>query len=939
MAPRSFHERLPDAVRSACGMGNGSPTRVGPLPERLPPSVVWNLPQNGAGVPACALPEGCPEPSGFELLATLGEGAFGRVFLARQADLAGRLVALKVSSEAVGEARLLAQLLHSNIVPIYSVHRLGDYQAVCMPYLGATTLADLLREVRQSGLPQSGKHLVSTLLSHTGTRKSSFGLPGSYPISLAPEGYPGPGIAPSACPVAGPGPGTRAVLDRLQGMTYVEAMLWAAAQLADGLEHAHDRGIIHRDLKPANVLLTDEGQPVLLDFNLAEDIKGGAERARLGGTLPYMAPEQLQALQLGCADNSPSSDLYSLGLILFELLTGRFPFPSYSGPTREVLPKLIASRSAPPPPLRCWNRDITPAVEAIVQRCLEPDPARRYRSARQLQDDLERQREHRPLRFAPNTSLRERAAKWVRRHPRLTSMSSALTLGLVLSIGLAVLASGYKYRVQWLEAEQALAQFRDEAMGAQIYYAGPTLPDAREAARRSERALERYGALSNPRWREATPVERLPAEKRQALEETVGGLFLVLARTEAMKALALPPGPEREAILQEAIRHNERAEENGAARHLPVAFHAQKAELLTLTGQEDGKVLQELAGPARNERDTAMTARELITHGKYAEAQALLVPATRQAPDDPGAWFLLGRCHEAMGRDKEALACYSVVLGLKAQTAPAFFRRGLIYLRQNEPTLAHADFTQALELEPDNGDAFINRALARHALKQLPEAVADLTRALELDVPYTRVYFMRAQMRELAGDSAGARADRAEGLRREPTDEESWVSRGVQRLGKDAPGALEDFREALKLNPTFLPALVNGAVVLRDCLGKPEEALELLDRAVAAHPDQMRTRATRALLLARLGKRDAAFEDAERVVRSSPDGFLLFTLASVYAQTSRAVPSDGKDATRFLALAMRKGYGHDQIDRNADLIPLHELSEFRRLVEAARALR
>jgi hypothetical protein len=88
-----------------------------------------------------------------------------------------------------------------------------------------------------------------------------------------------------------------------------------------------------------------------------------------------------------------------------------------------------------------------------------------------------------------------------------------------------------------------------------------------------------------------------------------------------------------------------------------------------------------------------------------------------------------------------------------------------------------------------------------------------------------------------------------------------------------------------------------------------------------------------------MGKRDAAFEDAERVVRSSPDGGLLFLLAAVYAQTSRTVPSDGKDGVRFLALAMRKGYGHDLIDRNADLVPLHNLSEFRRLVEAAKALR
>jgi hypothetical protein len=217
---RSTNERLPDAARSACGKGKGPATRVGPLPERLPASVAWDLPEAEAD---CRLPEGCPEPVGFELLATLGEGAFGRVYLARQADLAGRLVALKVSSEAVGEAQLLAQL-HSNIVPIYSIHRLGDYQAVCMPYLGQRPSICCARCGKRT--PQS-ESIWSPRSCDTGTRKSSLGLPGSYPASLGPRPIRARNHS-SARPTPGPGPGTRAILDRLQDMTYVEAMLWIA---------------------------------------------------------------------------------------------------------------------------------------------------------------------------------------------------------------------------------------------------------------------------------------------------------------------------------------------------------------------------------------------------------------------------------------------------------------------------------------------------------------------------------------------------------------------------------------------------------------------------------------------------------------------------------------------------------------------------------------
>src|SRR5207247_10908638 len=118
-----------------------------------------------------------------------------------------------------------------------------------------------------------------------------------------------------------------ATLKRLEGFTYVEAVVWLGCCLADGLAHAHERGILHRDLKPANVLLTDEGQPMLLDFNLAEDVKlrGSAAAALIGGTLPYMAPEHLEAFRGGKRAVDGRSDVYALGIILYELLAGHFP--------------------------------------------------------------------------------------------------------------------------------------------------------------------------------------------------------------------------------------------------------------------------------------------------------------------------------------------------------------------------------------------------------------------------------------------------------------------------------------------------------------------------------------------------------------------------------------------------------------------------------------
>lgn len=917
-------------------------TRAGAPPKDSACSASWSLPSNTPRRPPEELQQLGEELSGFQLIRQLGEGAFGRVYLARQDGLGDRLVALKVSSEAVGEAQLLAQLLHTNIVPVYSVHTLGRQHIVCMPYLGATTLAHLLREVRQSGLPQSGHYVVSTLQGHGSTR---------HPVRGAGSSANGPTppsdlavVAPEASDGSGsPEPSTRAILDRLCGMTYVEAALWMATQMADGLAHAHERGIIHRDLKPANILLTDEGRPMLLDFNLAQDLKcREAERARLGGTLPYMAPEQLRGLQSGWEGSGVGSDLYALGVILFELLTGRFPFPHHIGRTHEVLVALLEDRSKPPPTLRRWNREITPAIEAIVRHCLEPDPARRYQSARELEEDLDRQLHDLPLRFIPEPSWTERLRKWMRRHPRATSASTVAGLGSVLLLGLAGFAASQRENALRFEAERAVLRLREEAVQAHFLQTGPSADEAREAGRRGERALADFGALGNPEWRRSARVTRLTEERQREAEESVGSLLLVLARAEATRADGLPPGEERTSILHRAWHFNITAAENGAAEQLPRALLSQRAELLLLLGRKDeADVTAKEAErqPARSERDACMTARELITRGRYPEARALLLQATRQAPDDSAAWFLLGRCHEALCNDRDAIACYSVTLGLRPETSAAFFRRGLAYLRQRDFPQAVEDFNRSLELEADNADAHINRALALKGLKRYREAVADLDRAQTLNSACTRIFFIRAQVREQAGDADGARRDREDGLKREPCDELSWVARGVARLPTDPSAALDDFKAALRLNPHSLPALVNAAHLLAGPLERRDEALEFLDRAVAAHPDHVATRASRALLLARLGKREPALDDANRVREASPDSASLFQLAAVHAQTSRTEPADAREAMRLLTLCLRRGYGHELLERSPDLTPLRGLPEYRQLVNAIRILR
>src|SRR5205823_4570612 len=206
----------------------------------------------------------------------------------------------------------------------------------------------------------------------------------------------------------------------LESASHADATMWIGERLADALAHAHERGVIHRDIKPANVLVSDDGQPMLLDFNLAQD-ENEADRARAGGTFPYMAPEQMAAFAGGPRKVDRRADVYALGVLLFQLLARKRPYPDHAGDTAVVVARTLEDRGGPPPRLRQLNPEVTPAVESIVRKCLESDVAKRYQSAADLRDDIARHRANLPLRYASEPSLYERAGKWVRRHPRLVS--------------------------------------------------------------------------------------------------------------------------------------------------------------------------------------------------------------------------------------------------------------------------------------------------------------------------------------------------------------------------------------------------------------------------------------------------------------------------------------------------------------------------------------
>ena len=897
-------------------------------------------------------PEVGQEFLGFRLIGELGRGAFGRVYLARQGDLADRPVALKVSTGCFAESQKLARLQHTHIVPVYSFHRAGPLQAVCMPYFGPTTLADVLETLgRHDTLPASGKGLVSTLHSNR-TRSGVIAAvrPPSAPVAPSAhiKGRPQP---------AADGPGTLTTLRMLEGLSYVEAALWIGARLAEGLAHAHERGVLHRDLKPANVLLTDEGQPMLLDFNLAEDAltspppsdgESGEGRVggRVGGTLPYMAPEHLAAYQGQSADVDARSDIYALGVILYELLTGRHPFGKHP-PGDGALDRMIRDRTRLPPPARKLNRGVTPAVDSILRRCLAPNPARRYQTAAELQEDLDRQRQHRPLRHAPDPSVRERVVKWFRRNPRAVT---ATRVGLAAGVLLTLLTAGLLWRgeqVARYESADRLKGFRDDLASARLLLGARAADvDERIAGRQAaQRALDRYHVDADGRWRDQPSFRRLSEEEKARVQAELGEALMLLASADAGE----PDRVSARSKVEDAEQLNRLAETCYPDDTAPRALWAQRAELEARLGRdEEARRLREraAAAPVRGDGDLYLLAREQANKGRLGDAAEGLRAVAAREPDNFAVQFLMGNCLldgylDGPGQEADAVGCFSACIAMRPDFYAGYANRGLMRLRRGLFEEAEADFTRAVQLRPDRADYLVGRAQAREGLHRYQEALDDLNQAEELGSKAILLYYVRMEVHMRMGHQVSSRRDLDRVLRLTPDDDTGFIARGVARAGDDDPeGALDDFTEAVKVNPNSAPGLQDQVQILAESLHRNREALAPLDRLVELYPTLARYRGARAVIQARLGMRDEALTDIKQARQlDSDNAVVLYQAASTYALLERG-EADRTEAFRLLCRALQKGYDWTEVEHDdADLASLRKDPRYGDLARTARLLR
>ncbi|OWK45453.1 serine/threonine-protein kinase [Fimbriiglobus ruber] len=523
--------------------------------------------------------------------------------------------------------------------------------------------------------------------------------------------------------------------------------------LAGAVQAAHDRNIVHRDLKPGNILLTPDGTPKVSDFGLARWVDVGATLTRTGarvGTPSYMAPEQA-AGAAGAA--KPAVDVYALGAILYEVLTGRPPFRAETAAETER--QVIAEEPAPPSRL---NARVSRDLETICLKCLHKDPRRRYPSAAALADDLGRFRRGETITARPAGAI-ERTGKWVRRHP-----GRALLLLIGTLVALALLAGGWWFVARRAATDRAVAADLREAEGALEQSAWP---QARAAVDRAKARLDGRGESSlQGRLDRAAGNLELAARLDAIFTDYTGsartaeeGFDHARANREYATAFreagfgTVDESPERvaERVRASGIRRavvggldqwaNCTHDPGTSQWTLEVARLADpdpdsgwRDRVRDPAVRKNPAVLAELA------RTAPLDARAVQLHISLAfrlqkaggDALGLFKRVQAAHPDDFWATYLLA-CELDLRADPNAIGYYRAALALRPRSFAVLHNLGVALDDQGRVAEATAHRERVVSLDPDNSSAHHNLALSYLHQNRLGAAADEFRTAVRLN--------------------------------------------------------------------------------------------------------------------------------------------------------------------------------------------------------------
>jgi serine/threonine-protein kinase len=740
-----------------------------------------------------------------------------------------------------------------------------------------------------------------------------------------------------------------------------QSAAWAAslvATVAEAVQVAHQGGIVHRDLKPANILLTADGRPKVTDFGLARRLEGGGLTlsGAVLGTPSYMAPEQARGDKGAIG---PATDVYALGAILYECLTGRPPFCAETA--SATLQQVLGEEPVRPARL---NSRVSRDLETICLKCLQKEPAQRYASAAALADDLRRFLRGEPITARPPGPL-ERAAKWARRRPTAAALLAAGLLMLAGVTAAAVWYVGDRAR-RHTEVQNRIRQVNHDANAA-LDQAETELKDLRAKldnpvqVRELLSDIDRWGATveqARQDWQRAKSVsngnEALVGEETrdriQAVEAAVTGeeaAYGLAKELDDVAVEALASADARGSNWQKAAAQYERLfSRQGLDVHQPgtdwfaSAIRSSPARFAIIAAFDNWAWLVSVI--VATERWQFLTPRGALDNKALLacfihdpQLARLLELARAADPDpwrdrfrDPAVWAdraALSRLASEVDVEQQSpvvLAALSYWLMVNGADATALFERALLDHRRDfwlhlyaataarEPGVRFGLASAALVIRPRSALAYGQLARSLQERGNAPEAVVAANRAIEISPDYAPAYMYLGLALRDKKDLPGAVAafQRAAELNSGNAGH-FWDLGHVFLLQGDGGAAADAYRKAADREGTAAASWRFGGCPpsvknhLRDFKDQPG-AVAAFERAIQLDPGNFLARYILGQLLQQRGRYAEAEQAYLGAIKAQPACVLARdSLARLLATCPDDKVRDGKRAVEYATTA------------------------------------
>jgi serine/threonine-protein kinase len=690
--------------------------------------------------------------------------------------------------------------------------------------------------------------------------------------------------------------------------------------LADGMEYAHQRGIIHRDLKPANVLLTESGQPKVSDFGLVkrlEDDSGQTQSGSILGSASYMAPEQAEGKN---KEIGPRCDIYALGGILYELLTGRPPFRAAS-----VLDTLEQVRKQDPIPPSQFQTKVPRDLETICLKCLQKEPAKRYATAGEMGEDLRRFLSGEAILARPVSRV-EWLWRWCRRNPRVAVLSGVVA---ILVMGWTA-TSTLLYRLARTNERTARANAERASQNAAL-----AERNAREARSKAEEALANAETARRNAER-ASASEALARNQQrgaQGIAQDAIGHMIHLGEQVMRRLRAKHDPAQTEAewvrlrgdllsmLQKEIVPLAERIEGQSVSPFAFATFHQRLGDLLRKLGEpEDARRSYQQAydriakvahDQPNNDKARANLGVMLMLLGDLALDQG--GDAARARDEFGRAWKLQEEVslHPRSGNYTKA-DNHRILSGIA-------LKQGIAELYLGLPGLARERFEQALEhrqawteVEPANvsAESFLSEAetwlgVAFSHSGDWENARRHLDAALEICETLADRY---PQHLSFKGDLASVHGEEGAALGRTGRDEEAEkalnesLSYSHEVLARDPENTAQ--RLVTAQDSEGLASLAQKRGKHNDAVRLWRVGLEIRSDLAQLETHNVPAQAALAVALAHSGRTDEALKKAEELLKSNADRpAVLLPLARCFAACAVGGTNDA-DRRRAKALAL-----------------------------------